>query len=354
MNLNEMINKLLLVITLIIISIFFIPELLTVYKTKATLNSLKIKADNYFKGKNAYAQQLEEIKNTSEILQKNKKEEISNLKNMIKINGFYGQEIEEAKSDYDIIKRKNNIMKGLIKLYENNNASSINLITLTKNFFKNNSLKEYYNNISNILITSTIIKNESDLNFIYQKIIKPFYNDTKTNNKLEYILGFPCFKATIDTNEPEIFHKKCNNVGDTIMFIKTNKTRFGGITDLSWGKRYDREKDYNKSKTRLFNLDNQKIFMYNQNHKISRYIPPIRGDSYYFAIFGYNDIYLGYLPWESSSDFPQFFLKDNNTDKRFNDLLNQKINPFLDYVKFEYEDIEVYPIIIINNTQNTN
>ena len=135
------------------------------------------------------------------------------------------------------------------------------------------------------------------------------------------------------------------------MFIKTNKTRFGGITDLLWGKNEYRVNEFNKTKTRLFNLDNQQIFMYDKNQKISRHIPPIRGESYYFAIFGYNDIYLGFLPWESSSDFPKMFLKNNNKNKRFNDLLNQNIDPFLDNIKFEYQDIEVYPIISINKTE---
>ena len=341
MNLNEIANKLLIIFTTILISVFFLPELLTVYETKMKLQELKLKADNYHKEKNNYIKISDEIKNISELLQKEKGEEVSKMKNIIKNNSFYGQEIEEGKSDIYIIEGKNNIMKGLIKLYEKNNISSINLINTLKYYFENKTLDNYYNNISNVLFVSTIIKDESDINFIHKKIIQPFYK----NSSLKYKLGAPCFKATVDTNDPFIFHKNCNNVGDTIMLIKTNKTRFGGITDLSWGKRYEREEDFNKTKTRLFNLDNQKIFLYNKNQKISRHIPAIRGDTYYFAIFGYNDIYLGYLPWESSSDFPQFFFKDNNRDQRFNDLLNEEISPFLDFVKFEYEDIEVYPII---------
>ena len=244
-------------------------------------------------------------------------------------------------------------MKRLIDLYVANNISSYNLINNLKIFFKNHTLEDYYNNIYNILIISTIIKSESDINFIYNKIIEPFYSDIKNiNNKTRYILGYPCFKSTIDTISPHIFHKKCDKVGDTIMIIKTNRTRFGGITDLSWEGKYKKEKDYNRTKTRLFNLDNQKIFFYDKNQKINRYIPPIRGDTSYFAIFGYNDIYLGYLPWESASSFPQQFLKNNDTNKRFNDLLNQNIHPFEDDIKFEYQEIEVYPIIIINITHN--
>ena len=347
MNLNINIKKLfLLLFSIAIIYIFFIPELISIYKTKKKLNNITKQIDNFELQKFVYHQKLKEIKNYTDLLNIKKEEEIEKMKELIKINSFYGQEIEEGKSDYYIIERKNNIMKGLIKLYEKNNISSINIIKSLQNYFKNNTLKDYYNNISNILIISSIIKNEIDINFIYNKIIKSFYNDTNIN-KNKYILGSPCFKSILDSNDPIEFHKKCDNVGDTIMFIKTNKTRFGGITDLSWGKRYIKENEYNKTKTKLFNLDNQNIFMFDKSQKISRHIPPIRGDSYYFAIFGYNDIYLGDLPWESSSSFPQLFLKNNETNKRFNDLLNQNISPFLDDINFEYQDIEVYPIISI-------
>ena len=51
---------------------------------------------------------------------------------------------------------------------------------------------------------------------------------------------------------------------------------------------------------------------------------------------------MGYLPWESSSDFPQFFLKDNKTDRRFNDLLN---HPFLKKNVNEYVSMFISYII---------
>ena len=327
----------------IIVSIFFIPQLITIYKTKNKLNKCKLEKNNFIKKESFYLQKLNEIKNYSKILQESKDEEISKMKELIKYNMYYGQEIEEGKSDYYLIERRNDFMKGLIKTYEKNNISSYKTINNLKNFFINNTLDSYYNNISNILLLSNIIKTESDIEFIYNKIISQFYSVNKNNFK-KYILMAPCFKSSFDTNDPFIFHKKCNKYKETMMLIKTNKTRFGGITDLSWGKDYHQEIEYNNTRTRLFNLDNQKIFNYNNNQKVSRHIPPIRGDNYYFAIFGYNDIYLGYLPWESSSNFPQMFLKDNKTNKRFNDVMNEEINPFFDEVRFEYEEIEVYPI----------
>ena len=225
-------------------------------------------------------------------MQKAKDEEVNKLKELIKTNGFYGEAIEEEKSDCYLTERRNDNMKALINLYEKNNITTQNIIKNLHNFFEiqKHTINDYYNNKSNILIASSIIKNESDINFIYDKIIGSFYSDS---NNSRYILGSPCFKTSIDSNEPLIFHKKCKEVGDTIMLIKTNKTRFGGITDLSWGTIYTRNKEYNKTKTRLFNLDNQKVFLYDRGNHVNIHIPPIRSENYYFAIFGYNDVYLG-------------------------------------------------------------
>ena len=333
-------------IFVLIISIFFMPEIISIVKSIQRLKELEVALIDFNSKKIEIKKKLEDSKNISETLQNYKDKELSELTTLVKMNREYEQEIEEQKTDYYLCERRFDEMKGLINLYLKNNIFSYNILNKLEKFFKNHTLNDYYNNISNILMTSTIVKNESDINFIYDKIIKPFYSDVKIKDNITYILGPPCYKASIDSGDPFIFHKKCDKIGHTIMFIKTNNTRFGGITDLSWGKRYNlKENEYNKIKTRLFNLDNQKVFMYDKNQKISRHIPPIRGDNYYFAIFGYKDIYLGFIPWESVSSFPQMFLKDNNTDKNFNDLLNQYMNN--SEIKFEYLDIEVYPITLI-------
>ena len=331
-------------------SIFFIPELISIKKTRRNLNKKRIISNNYEKKKIEYSQKLEYSKNLTKILQKTKDEETKKAKELLNNIYFYEEAIDEEKSDKYLTQMKNNEMYGLIKLYENNNISSNNIINNLEKYFKNHTTKDYHNNIYNILLASSIIKNESDIDFIYSKIINPFYLNTKNNNK-KYILGAPCFKASMDTNNPYEFHKKCNNVGDTIIFIMTNKTRFGGITELPWGTIITREMNFNNTKTRLFNLDNKNIFIYDKNHKYSRYIPPIRGENYYFACFGYEDIYLARIPWESYSDFPRQFLRISKTNNSFNDLLNQNIENFQNNnrINFEYLDIEIYPIRIINN-----
>ena len=336
-------------IILIIVSIFFIPVLISIYKIKQKINQINITLKSYGNKKYEFSEKLEISQNTSEFLQKVKDEEISKLKELIKMNSFYGQSIEEEKSDFYLTERRTDEFKVFVNLYENNNISTHNIINNLQKFFINNTIENYYYNTSNVLLVSSIIKNQSDIDFIYNKIIQSFYSDIKNDNNFRYVLGGPCYKASIDTNQPYIFHKKCDKYGHTIMFIKTDKTRFGGITDLSWGGRYNRGTEYENTKTRLFNLDTQKIFIYDKNQKVSRYMPPICAENYYLACFGFNDIYLGYLPWESKSAFPGQF-RNNYTTNDYNDLLNEKIvgNEKSNEINFEYLDVEVYPIIIIN------
>ena len=57
---------------------------------------------------------------------------------------------------------------------------------------------------------------------------------------------------------------------------------------------------------------------------------------------------MGFIPWESSTIFPmRFNANDNNSVKNnFNELLNQKSNS--KRINFEYLDVEVFPIILID------
>ena len=43
------------------------------------------------------------------------------------------------------------------------------------------------------------------------------------------------YKATIDTDRAEIFHKKCDKAKSSLVFIETiHGMRFGGFTTQSW------------------------------------------------------------------------------------------------------------------------
>ena len=339
-------SKIIYIIAIILlVSIFYIPEIIRIYKIKKQLKNIEISIDDCKTKKLEYQIKIKDIQNQTEELEHQKKEESENLTKLVKLNYLYMEGIDEEKSDSYLTERRNEEMEAYIKLYEKNNISSYNIINNLKNYFQSHKLIDYFNNRSNIFLTSSIIKDQSDIDFIYDKVITPFYGDDTEY----YILGPPCYKATIDSIDPYIFHKRCNKIGNSIILIKTNKTRLGGITEYSWDGTIDRiHTEYEKTKTRLFNLDNKNIFLYNKNKSSSRNIRPLRTENYYFAIFGSNDLYLGYLPWEGHSAFPQHFSKSNNTEEDFNDLMNQKIEryPKNKEIKFEYEEIEVYPINI--------
>ena len=223
------------------------------------------------------------------------------------VNGIYRNSLYEEQSENNLNERTVNLKESLINNYEKNYNKTKEIINNLTKFFTNHSLYDYNNNKLNVLMVSSIIQNESDVEFIYNKILPSFYLNNSYNHN--FILSPPCFKASIDSNEPLIFHKKCDNVGDTIMLIKTNKTRFGGITEFSWAQKNVKNEMVFDTRTLLFNLNNKRIFKYNKNHNTNKHIAPISGDNYCFAIFGYKDIYLDYLPKDSCSDFPSQFLK---------------------------------------------
>ena len=333
------------IIISLLVSFFYIPVLIKIISSKKELNDIDISIDDMKLKKIEFQSKLKELQNITLDLEHQKNFEVEKLKNLSKLNYLYMEAIDEERSDAYLSERRNEEMEAYIYMYEKNNISSHNTIDILKNYFQSNKLMDYFNKRINVLLVSSIIKDELDLRFLYEQVINPFFIDDYEF----YILGPPCYKATMDSNDPFIFHRKCKKIKNSIMLVKTNKTRFGGITEYSWDGRIEgKNDDYEKTKTRLFNLDNKKVFLYNKNQTVSKNIPPIRVANYFLAIFGYNDLYLGYFPWECKSGFPQMFLKSNDTDENFNDLLNEKIEryPKNNEIKFEYLEVEVYPINI--------
>ena len=66
------------------------------------------------------------------------------------------------------------------------------------------------------------------------------------------------YKATLDTDRAEIFHKKCDKAKNTLVIIETiNGMRFGGFTTQSWqGNGVDKKDD----KAFVFSLDKLQIY----------------------------------------------------------------------------------------------
>ena len=101
---------------------------------------------------------------------------------------------------------------------------------------------------SNKYMNSDIVKSPMEESMLLNKLGK----DGKTI-KLKLL-----YKATLDTDRAEIFHKKCDDAKSTLIFIETiNGMRFGGFTTESWKGDGIDKKDENAF---VFSLDKLQVY----------------------------------------------------------------------------------------------
>ena len=117
-------------------------------------------------------------------------------------------------------------------------------------------------------IDSAIIKNEEEIDYIYDCIEK---------KKLEFER---IYKMTED-GDRDAFHKKCDNQGPTLCLfkIKDKDIRYGGFTSVSWDCTSGEKRDENAF---IFSINNKKMFK-SRNYNSSIYCS---GD--YGPFFGGN------------------------------------------------------------------
>ena len=145
--------------------------------------------------------------------------------------------LKEKIKDIDSLKNENKILKGKIEAQDK-------------------EIKYLKNKINNISNKSVIIK-EDESEMITSEIEK------KTNKKIKEIKKL--YQATIDGGNSEIFHKKCDNIANTLILIKSEgQRRFGGFTPIPWKSEENYIKDP-EEKTFLFSLDNKKIYYLNNS-----------------------------------------------------------------------------------------
>jgi hypothetical protein len=140
-----------------------------------------------------------------------------------------------------------------------------------------NLIKE--KNDDNILFEkSTIIKNNFE-----RKLLESFIKDNdKTKKDLNPVL---LFKATVDGDNSQTFHKKCDLLGATLTIVQNEQgKRFGGYTSICWDQRIG---GYcNKGFNFIFSLDTRKYYTnttgnYHTYHNNS-----------YGPTFGNHDLYI--------------------------------------------------------------
>jgi hypothetical protein len=117
--------------------------------------------------------------------------------------------------------------------------------------FQYENVSQKYNNYFNqaIIVKGEIIEKNNERDFLTKKIFPD------ENLKISFNL---LYKASIDSDKAEAFHKKCDNSESSIVLIKSkNGKRFGGFTSCSWKGNYINKKD---EKAFVFSLDKMEIY----------------------------------------------------------------------------------------------
>ena len=93
-----------------------------------------------------------------------------------------------------------------------------------------------------------IIQNNEEIGFLCKKIAK-----NSENIRIDLI-----YKASVDGDKAEDFHRKCDSAKSTLVLIETdNNLRFGGFTSCDWsGNAEDKYDD----KAFVFSLDKGRIY----------------------------------------------------------------------------------------------
>jgi hypothetical protein len=93
---------------------------------------------------------------------------------------------------------------------------------------------------------------DDERNMIFSEI------ENKMNKRIRKIKKL--YQATIDGGDSINFHSKCDNIENTLVFIKSEGLRrFGGFTPIPWTSNGYYTKDPS-SKSFVFSLDKQKIY----------------------------------------------------------------------------------------------
>ena len=99
------------------------------------------------------------------------------------------------------------------------------------------------------IIRGDIIENAKELELLTRKICQNKYKKISLNL---------LYKAIVDSDKAEIFHKKCDSANSTLVLVKSaNGKRFGGFTSCKWEGKSIEKKD---EKAFIFSLDKMKIY----------------------------------------------------------------------------------------------
>ena len=187
---------------------------------KYSINKMKNSNNNLIHNYNQNQYQKTNGNFTNEILLKQEIERLSNQLNKIK-NNSYNQKLIKVKMEE--LQRENQNLKLQI-----------------------NNLRNYNNNSK--LAQGDIIHNVKEKQLILRKLYTNF----------SYIIVHLIYKATVDTDKAEAFHRNCDRAKNTLVLIESgNGKRFGGFTSCHWKGNSIIKKD---NFSFLFSLDKMEIY----------------------------------------------------------------------------------------------
>ena len=162
------------------------------------------------------------------------------------------QKYSNLEINYKKVIEENKNIKNKFKILEDENKNLINRINnleLKINSPNKNLISIKKNNIP-FSIDSEIIEKNDELDMLYSAIKERMNKEIKEIKKL--------YQATKDGGEPEIFHKLCDGISNTLVLYKSaGNRRFGGFTSQCWKSKNHSLDDKNCF---LFSLDRMKIY----------------------------------------------------------------------------------------------
>ena len=276
---------------------------------------LKEELEKYIKEINILRDELNEFEEYKRI----KEEEIITLKeqmeelliNQKKIEEFAFQkqkEIEELKAFIDELIRKQKIdqsqYQSILKQKEQTEAKlEDQMLTIQDTRLE--------------VVKGDIIQDVKELELLSRKISR-----NKSKIKLNLL-----YKATIDGDRAEVFHKKCDGAKSSLVLVKSaNGKRFGGYTTRDWKGNSIEKKDNNAF---VFSLDKMKIY------------DILPGEDAIGCYPKYGPVFLGC----QIRIYDEFFSQGGTTfEKGMNYNTQENFELTGGLKKFDIKDIEVYSI----------
>ena len=168
------------------------------------------------------------------------------------------------------------------------------------------------------IIRGDIIENAKELELLTRRMCDGKYKKITLNL---------LYKAIIDSDKTNIFHKKCDSAQSTLVLVKSvNGKRFGGFTSVNWQGNSIEKKDENAF---IFSLDKLKIY---------NVIP---GEDAIGCYPNFGPVFLGC----QIRIYDEFFQNGGTTfEKGMNFDTQEDFELTGGLKKFEIKDIEVYSV----------